>query len=155
MPREIPPRLEKQTWKGKPLSILHGGCLCGRVRYEVEDRFVYAGYCHCSECRRTSGSAFAALGGCSGEAFRVTQGEDVLSSYQKGPNTLLYFCSKCGSNLFTRKPETGFVHVRLGTLDEPPTARPMGHVFVGSKAAWFTITDQLPQFPEGPPALPR
>lgn len=137
------------------LTILHGGCVCGRVRYQVEDRFDYSGYCHCSECRRTSGSAFVALAGCPGDAFRVLQGDEVLSQYQKGPSTVLYFCSKCGSNLFTRKVDSGFIHVRMGTLDEAPSLRPMGHVFVGSKAAWFDITDGLPQFPEGPPKLPR
>jgi hypothetical protein len=131
-------------------KMIRGGCLCGAVQYEVPDSFAYVGYCHCSECRRTSGSAFAAVAGLPDSELVVTDGQEHLSEYQKSPNTRLHFCRVCGSNLFARK-SSGVVHLRLGTLRDAPSTRPMGHVFVGSKAPWHEITDSLPQFVEMAP----
>lgn len=123
-----------------------GGCQCGAVRYVVEGSFAYAGYCHCGQCRHTSGSAFSASAGTKREAPRVTSGRESISTYQKGESTVLSFCKHCGSNLFATRMDTGYVHVRMGTLDEEPGIRPMAHVFVADKAPWFKITDELPQF---------
>lgn len=131
-----------------------GSCCCGSVSYEVRGAFAYAGYCHCEQCRKSSGSAFNAFAGARAEHFVLTAGAEAVREFAKGKDSLLGFCSNCGSNLFVRRPSLGFVHVRLGTLDDDPGLRPMAHVFVAEKAPWHAITDALPQFEREVPRPP-
>jgi hypothetical protein len=124
---------------------LGGRCLCGAVRYAVADEFGYALNCHCSNCRRTTGSAFKPFAGIERHKLRLVAGEAELLAFgdESGHDA---HCRKCGSLLFSVVRDGAFVHVALGTLDDDPTIRPTAHIFVGSKAPWFTITDGLPQF---------
>ncbi len=131
------------------MERLKGRCLCGTVRYEVNDNFLYAGYCHCSDCRRFSGSAFSAMAGIPTAEFQVVSGVDAIQRYVKSANTVLCFCLHCGSSLCAEKPNRGMVHVRLGTLDDCPSLRPHFHSYVASKAEWDVIADKLPQHPAG------
>lgn len=126
---------------------LLGECLCGSVRYVVRDEFVYAQNCHCSNCRRATGSAFKPFAGIEREKLTVTAGEEGLLIFgdEQGHDAR---CSKCGSLLFSVVREGAFVHVAMGTLVDAPSIRPSAHIFVGSKAPWFTITDELPQHQE-------
>ena len=129
--------------------ILAGKCFCGAVQYEVADAFLYAMNCHCSNCRRTTGSAFKPFAGIEREKLAVTQGRDKLMIYgdDKTNNT---HCHQCGSLLFSVVRDGAFVHVAMGTLVDAPSIRPNRHIFVGSKAPWFAITDDLPQHQEFP-----
>ena len=131
------------------MNELHGGCLCGAVRYRVADDFQYMGFCHCSECRRFSGSAFSAMGGVAAAAFRVLQGQDDITHYGKSAESVLGFCRHCGSSLYALKPAKSMVHLRLGTLDEAPSLQPQFHSYVGSKVPWHHIGDELPQYAAG------
>ena len=126
---------------------LTGKCFCGAVRYTVADEFRYAMNCHCSNCRRTTGSAFKPFAGIEREKLQITQGAGGLLIYgdEHGNDT---HCKTCGSLLFSVVSDGARVHVAMGTLVDAPTIRPSKHIFVGSKAPWFTITDDLPQFPE-------
>ena len=128
---------------------LAGKCFCGAVHYALPDEFLYAMYCHCSNCRRTTGSAFKPFAGIERQKLVVTQGADILLVYgdDKANNTL---CRRCGSLLYSVVRDGAFVHVTLGTLVDDPAIRPSRHIFVGSKASWFTITDDLPQHQEFP-----
>ena len=128
---------------------LAGKCFCGAVHYTLPDEFLYAMYCHCSNCRRTTGSAFKPFAGIERQKLVVTQGADILLVYgdDKANNT---HCRRCGSLLYSVVRDGAFVHVTLGTLVDDPTIRPSRHIFVGSKASWFTITDDLPQHQEFP-----
>ena len=128
---------------------LAGKCFCGAVHYALPDEFLYAMYCHCSNCRRTTGSAFKPFAGIERQKLVVTQGADILLVYgdDKANNT---HCRRCGSLLYSVVRDGAFVHVTLGTLVDDPTIRPSRHIFVGSKASWFTITDDLPQHQEFP-----
>ena len=128
--------------------MLVGKCLCGRVRYTVEGPFLYAGYCHCSRCRAASGSAFSAFAGIEKDKLRVTDGEDSITLFERGPDNSR--CQLCGSPLFALVRAGRFFHVRMGTLVDDPGIRPMFHIFVGSKAPWHEITDSLPQYAELP-----
>lgn len=132
---------------------LHGRCFCGAVEYSVPDDFEYAGFCHCSECRRFSGSAFSAIGGIPLATFRVVKGEESIGDYVKSENTILGFCRVCGSSLYAQKPLRGKIHLRLGTLDETPSLKPHYHSHVSSKAAWHQTGDALPQFLDGRSAI--
>jgi hypothetical protein len=129
-------------------AILAGGCFCGDVRYAVEDAFVYAVNCHCSNCRRATGSAFKPLAGIERGKFRFTQGEDGLLVYGDPRASHDVHCRRCGSLLCSVVRDGAFVHVPMGTLADTPAIRPAAHIFVGSKAPWYTITDDLPQYDE-------
>jgi len=127
--------------------VLAGTCRCGAVRYEVSDAFVYAANCHCSECRAATGSAFKAFAGIQREQLTITQGVDDIAVFgEEDLNDTR--CGACGSFLFSVVREGAFVHVAMGSLVDAPTVRPTKHIFVGSKAPWFEITDDLPQFDE-------
>jgi len=125
--------------------ILTGKCFCGAVQYTVPDEFRYAMICHCSNCRRTTGSAFKPFAGIERQKFAVTQGQDGLLIYG-GDRAHDAHCRKCGSLLYSVVRDAGWVHVAMGTLVDPPGIRPSCHIFVGSKAPWDTIADDLPQY---------
>jgi hypothetical protein len=129
--------------------LLAGGCEFGAVRYTVADEFRYAMNCHCSRCRAGTGSAFKAFAGIERERLEITDGADSLLVF--GEDDLNHTrCGACGSLLFSVVREGAYVHVALGSLVDPPSTRPTSHMFVGSKAPWFEITDDLPQFEEYP-----
>ena len=124
--------------------MLRGSCLCGQAKYSVEDAFDYALNCHCSNCRRATGSAFKAFAGIERVRRAVTCGADKLLIFGEEDNHDAR-CAKCGSLLYSLVRDGTFVHVTLGTLTDAPTIKPSAHIFVGSKAPWFSITDSLPQ----------
>ncbi len=128
---------------------LTGQCTCGAVHYEVDGPFAYALNCHCSECRRRTGSAFKPFAGIARDKLRVTQGEAALSILGTAENNHTG-CARCGTLLFSVVQDGARVHVTLGTIEGDPGIRPRAHIFVGSKAPWFEITDGLPQFVEFP-----
>jgi hypothetical protein len=128
-------------------KVLRGGCLCGTVQYTVRDTFRYALNCHCSQCRRVTGSAFKPFGGIERDRFSVTKGADNLS-INGASDVHDAFCKSCGSLLYSLVRDGTFVHVTYGTLADAPTLHPTAHIYVGSKAPWFTITDGLPQHEE-------
>jgi hypothetical protein len=127
--------------------ILSGECFCRAVRYAVPDAFEYALNCHCSGCRRTTGSAFKPVAGIPRDRFSVTSGEDNLMIHGEATNHDAH-CRRCGSLLYSMVRGGAFVHVAMGTLVDSPSIRPTAHIFVGSKAPWFAITDDLPQYQE-------
>jgi hypothetical protein len=134
-----------QTTAGRKLA---GKCLCGAVHYAVADEFVYAANCHCSNCRRSTGSAFKPFAGIERAKFNLTRGAGDLLIFGDESDNHDTHCKLCGSLLFSVVREGAFVHVPMGTLVDGPAIRPTMHIFVGSKAPWFTITDDLPQFEE-------
>ena len=124
-----------------------GSCLCRAVRFEIHGGIRNIVYCHCSQCRKAQGSAFATNGIVAAKDFRFVTGEDALSAYESTPGQTKYFCRICGSPILskkTSKPE--HVRVRLGTIDSDIRERPCAHIFATSKANWEEITGDLPQF---------
>jgi hypothetical protein len=149
--RECPPRpglLPTMSSEDTANSrMLIGKCECGAVRYRVADAFLYASNCHCSRCRAATGSAFKPFAGIEREKLEVTEDLDALLVY--GEDDLNDTrCGECGSLLFSVVRDGDYVHVALGSLVDAPSMRPSKHIFVGSKAPWFEITDDLPQFEE-------
>ena len=130
--------------------MIQGSCLCGAVRYEAGTPSLSVN-CHCSRCRKWSGAAFASITRVRLETLRVT-GESSLGRFESSPNVVRCFCTTCGSSLFTMRPDLGRVHVRLGTVDGDPGVRPSMHIFLGSKACWFEVTDALARHDEAPPS---
>ena len=128
-------------------AVLTGKCLCGAAQYSVQDEFKYALNCHCSNCRRATGSAFKPFAGIERSKLTITNGKDALLLFGE-EHAQDVRCKNCGSFLYSVVRDGEFVHVTLGTLVDSPTIRPTAHIFVGSKAPWHTITDQLPQHEE-------
>jgi hypothetical protein len=129
---------------------LQGGCLCGAIRYEVDGPLAGAGNCHCSMCRRFHGAAFATYANVDAARFRWLNGQELLAVYESSPGIGWAFCRLCGSSLGL--PEEGrLASIAIGTLDADPGVRPAYHMFVGSKAPWHQISDQLPQYEAWPP----
>jgi hypothetical protein len=99
-------------------------------------------------CRKAHGAAFRSRARVAAADFRWVQGEELVTYYESSPGNHRGFCRVCGSPLISRFDRNPSVYgLALGTLDDDPGVRPQLHVFVGSKASWFDITDDLPQFP--------
>ena len=136
------------TWRRREKArILSGGCLCGAVQYKVRDEFRYAMNCHCSQCRRATGSAFKPFGGIERDKFAIAKGANRSRHQRRGRQSRRLLQKLRLAALF------GGARRRLractfGTLADGPTIRPTAHIYVGSKAPWFTITDDLPQHEE-------
>ena len=124
---------------------LAGQCMCCATRYTVDDAFLFAANCHCSNCRRTTGSAFKPFARIARDRLRLTAGGECLLIVGD-PNNNDTHCGTCGSLLYSVVSDGAFVHVAMGTLVDDPLIRPSMHIFVGSKAPWFTIADGLPQY---------
>jgi len=132
---------------------MKGSCLCGAVRFELDARPVWAHNCHCQRCRKIRGAAFASNLFVPLDALRYTRGEDLVESYRlpAAERFTHCFCRTCGSSLPFRNVARGTVVVPMGSLDDDPEFEPKAHIFVDSKAPWFTITDSLPQHSEQRP----
>lgn len=133
-----------------------GSCLCGEVAYEITGAPVVMYQCHCSRCRKSRGAAHGANSFYKLDNFRWLRGESLVVDY-KLPEAVRFgvaFCRKCGGAVPRAVTARGAVIVPMGALDTDPRARPAAHIFVGSKAPWFEITDAIPQIEEGPPPPP-
>ena len=131
-----------------PVNIV-GTCLCGAVAFNVADDFRYALNCHCSQCRRVTGSAFKPFAGIERTKLSLTAGGDRLLIYGD-ESAHDARCRTCGSLLYSTVREGQYVHVPLGVLQTAPSLKPTAHIFVGSKASWYVIGDDLPQHAELP-----
>jgi hypothetical protein len=125
--------------------VLRGECYCRAVSFTVQDVFEYALYCHCGACRRRTGAAAKPFAGAAASALAVTGGADAVLRFGEGGGHHAS-CGKCGSLLYSLVRDGAYVHVALGALIDPPTMSPSAHIFVGSKAPWDVIGDDLPQF---------
>jgi len=128
-----------------------GSCLCGAVEYEITGPLGPVVYCHCSRCRKASGSAFNAISPVAAADFRIVKGQECLRDYRNHAGVYRMFCGTCGSPIIGKResaPET--VRVRIGTLDTPVNGKVSAHIFVGSKAEWHEILDSMPQHEERP-----
>lgn len=126
-----------------------GRCLCGAVTYEVSGDFGDGYFCHCQRCRKATGSAYASNAKIRPEQFRLLSGQGVLKGFFHAETGLTRkFCGNCGSPIVSERSEPHVMVVRLGTLDTPFDFKPVGHIFVSSKASWDHIHDDLPQHDE-------
>ena len=133
--------------------MITGHCECGRVRFEVDGEIEDFSHCHCSQCRRLHGAAFATFAGVSRDRFRYVAGESDIRVYASSEGNDRVFCAVCGSNILVdpgEEPEA--LYLSMSAVDGDPP-RPAGyHAYVGSKAPWHEITDDLEQHDTDPPA---
>jgi hypothetical protein len=135
------------------MSKATGSCLCQQVSYEVSDNIGLFQYCHCSRCRKFTGSAHAANMFVKQEDFKWLSGEDFVVRYEPEDTRhfATCFCKSCGSSLPWLSKSGGIYIIPAGTLDEDPGLRPSWNIFYGSKAPWLISTSEIPQFDQLPP----
>ncbi|MFZ0488117.1 MAG: GFA family protein [Arenicellales bacterium] len=126
-----------------------GRCLCGGVRYQVRCRPDALYYCHCSQCRRSSGSSFATNIAVARADLDILEGAELIKAYMSAPRKHRNFCSNCGSPLYSEYlDEPDVVYLRAGTLEDTGELTARAHIHTASMASWFEIRDGLPQYPE-------
>lgn len=132
--------------------MINGNCECGRVSYEVDGEITDFSHCHCSQCRRLHGAAYATFAGVARQDFRYLSGQSSLRSYASSAGHDRVFCAECGSNILVAlESEPNDLYLCMGTIDGDP-ARPSGyHIYAASKAPWHEINDDLPQYDTEPP----
>jgi len=129
-----------------------GSCLCGAVRLRIDAPLAAIQLCHCGQCRKAQGSAFAANMPVAEADLAILSGADRLKAFESSPGKERVFCADCGSPIFSRlKSKPGVVRIRAGVLDAPVPARPAFHFHTASQADWWEITDDLPRYPGAKP----
>lgn len=137
---------------GKPglMTLRTGHCLCERVRYEFDSEPTDASFCHCSICRRLSGSAFASWCEVPRKSVRWS-GRDNLLSYRITDRLDTFFCRSCGTALLAEHSNwPDCAYLPMGTLDDASAIAPQYHQFTASKASWYKIHDPMPQYKQWP-----
>ncbi len=127
---------------------MKGSCLCGKVTYEIDPPFRLLQYCHCSRCRKFSGSAHTSNLYVPPAQFRWLEGEALVGRYEI-PDSKYFatcFCKNCGSSLPWLVKGGKNLVVPVGTLDEDPGLRPQQNIFWDSRASWYVETHELPKF---------
>ncbi len=130
--------------------MVRGSCLCEGVRFEVTEVPLIV-LCHCSICRKANGGAFDSGAAVPRDDFRLTAGKELIQTYESSPGTHRAFCRVCGSRVPSEASDGQLYFVPAGLFDEDPGVKPALHMFVGSKAPWWEISDDLPQFEEWVP----
>nr|WP_319528697.1 GFA family protein [Pseudomonas laurentiana] len=128
--------------------IFSGSCLCGAVAYRVSSRPKAVSHCHCSQCRKAHGAAFASYGSVPRSDLHIIKGRESLNTYQSSATVARQFCCQCGSSLFWSTSEgdfSGWISIALGCLDTPFTPGHQKHLHLGAKATWYEIQDHCPE----------
>lgn len=125
--------------------LFHGGCLCGDVRFEIVGPLPPGAYCHCTQCRKSSGSVAAAWISVPREHFRFVRGEPAV--FRSSPRAERRFCPRCGSQLtFYTESAPEDVDVALGTLDDAANQSVDRHTFAGDRLPWLHLDEHLPHY---------
>ena len=134
--------------------MIRGSCLCDGVQFEIDRAVGPFELCHCSRCRKVSGSAFVAALGVMVEDFHLLSGRELIQTYEAPirecpPAYGVAFCSRCGSPVPNPPVGEAWFEVPAGLLDTDPGLRPDKHIFVDYKSDWFDISDSIPQLTKG------
>ena len=128
-----------------------GSCLCGRVQYRYQGEIDEVSRCHCRQCQKAQGTAFVAVAPVRRADFEITGGGEWLREYRASPGKARVFCGECGSPLYSARDDRPEVlRLRLGTLDTPVDPPRQYHAHVASRAPWYRICDDFPQYPGFP-----
>lgn len=132
-----------------------GGCVCGAVRYECSAEPIAVAHCYCTDCQKTSGAQMSTNALVPQEAFTVTRGQakSFDTKADSGNTVSRYFCSTCGSNLWSvPNGIPGLLVIKVGTVDSAAGLRPGMSIYCASKQPWAVVSDTIPQFDKMPPA---
>ena len=131
--------------------MIEGSCLCGSVTFQISGDIAELGNCHCSECRKAYGAAFGTVAVVERSDFTYTSGKELVRRFQQSERVNRYFCDRCGSPLPMVEDWDHLVGIPAGLFDDEIDAQISSHIFVGSKASWWQINDDLPQHDTYPP----
>lgn len=124
-----------------------GSCLCGTIRYVYSGELTEISMCHCRQCRKAQGSAFAAVAPIQSSGFAITKGQAYLKVFRSSSNKVRVFCQECGSPIYSARDNLPEIkRLRIGTLDTPLVVKERFHTFINSKAEWYETADKLPQY---------
>ena len=124
-----------------------GSCLCGAVIINILGPISDIIHCHCSLCRKSSGTAFATNGFVQSKDFQIVQGADDLHDFELRPGKKRHFCRRCASPVYSsNQQEPERIRLRLGILDSDIDEKPGSHNFVTSKANWEDLDAELPRY---------
>lgn len=129
--------------------MIEGSCLCGRVTYQYHGAIREIARCHCSQCRRAQGGAFATNSPVETGKL-VFQGQEHIREYQSSVDKVRAFCIECGSALYSARADLPDIRrLRLGTVTSKFTCKDQYHIWSSSKADWYEINDGYKQFSQG------
>lgn len=133
--------------------MYQGSCLCGNVQIKITGKISDIIHCHCSLCRKSSGTAYATNGFVNTKDFHIEQGSEHLGQFEIKPGKIRHFCKTCASPIFSSNAtDPSRVRLRLGILDSDISERPISHNFVTSKANWDDLHVTLPHYEEHEPS---
>ena len=146
-------RLTPAAAAGKPSAaarLMSGRCLCGGVRFEIRQRPGPLELCHCTRCRRVSGSAFVAGLKVATAGYRMTRGRELVRSFslpvvEVPPAYTTFFCERCGSPVPEPEPREEHFEIPAGLLDGDPGITADRHIFTEHRAPWFETDGLLPE----------
>ena len=135
---------------------LTGGCLCGKVRFQVNETPLSASYCHCTRCQKRTGTASSIQVRAVPGSVEVLEGSELLGAFEPPDGAPKVFCTACGSALWSNDPATGEPRgIRMSAFDSDPEIKPSYRQFVAYAAPWEPIPDDgLPRYPERVPPQP-
>ncbi|MBL1419561.1 MAG: GFA family protein [Alphaproteobacteria bacterium] len=124
-----------------------GSCYCGQVTVKISGDINSIIHCHCSKCRKASGTAYATNGVVKVDEFEITSGVEHIGKFGKVVGKYRYFCKICASPIYSSNvDDAAHIRIRLGILDGEVNERPMAHTFVDSKASWEDLDAGLPRY---------
>lgn len=128
--------------------MIRGSCLCGKVSYTYDGEITEIAMCHCSQCRQAQGGAFATNSPVDAKKLTIA-GQTYITEFECNENKIRAFCQCCGSPLYSaRKDLPDIVRLRIGTVKNSFSCENKYHTYSASKASWYSITDNYPQFDE-------
>ena len=138
------------------MAHIEGGCLCGQVRYSADVEPAFASVCHCTDCQKFSGSAFATVVGVRGPALHVS---GTLKTFTKtggsGKPIHRRFCPACGSGIVEEADAlTGIAMVNAGTLDDRSWVKPLSQIYCNSAQPWVQLGGEMKRFATTPGYCP-
>ena len=134
-------------------TTLKGSCLCGDVQYEVTGEAKRFYHCHCSRCRKATGTGHASNLFFQPGTLKWLTGEAQVRAF-KVPEAKRFtntFCATCGSRLPRQVKDSDVVFIPSGSLDDEAPIEPQARIFSGSRARWSCSGDELPAYPEYAP----
>lgn len=133
-------------------ELLKGSCLCGKIRFEYSGELGPVTLCHCTQCRKSNGTAFAANSEIERSNFKIVSGGELIREFESTQGKFRAFCKECGSPIYSRRDSIpDKLRIRLGLMDTRIDIKPSFHIFTDSKAEWYEICEGLPQYPEYEP----
>jgi hypothetical protein len=110
--------------------VYTGSCLCGGVKFSIHAELEPIQMCHCSQCRKAQGGAFATNTPVSLTNFDLKSGAELLTEYESSPGKRRFFCCTCGSPIYSSRDSlANVIRIRSGLLDEPLKVKPCFHFY--------------------------